>query len=191
MKQPASGSAGDTPQSLPEGDVRLHDRDQIVGLLYAYASAVDTSDWNLFRSLFTDQIELDFSSVNNQRPGSVPLDAWVGYLASLRSALVATQHFITNPQVCVSMDRASCTAYVRGEHVVGSRARRSLYTIGARYMNGFARLPQGWRMYRMTVAQLWDDGDRQGMEAARAAASAAATELASSWRPLHEPSPPD
>ena len=46
------------------------DEPQIAALLYRYARAVDTKDWALYRSVFTDDAYIDYSSAG-QIAGSV------------------------------------------------------------------------------------------------------------------------
>ena len=38
------------------------DESAITALLYRYARAVDTKDWELYRSVFTDDANIDYSS---------------------------------------------------------------------------------------------------------------------------------
>lgn len=41
---------------------RLADEQAISALLYRYARAVDTKDWALYRSVFTDDAVIDYTS---------------------------------------------------------------------------------------------------------------------------------
>jgi 3-phenylpropionate/cinnamic acid dioxygenase small subunit len=150
----------------------VNDRDEIVDVLYRYAQAVDSCDWELLRSLFTETVDLDFSAINGQPASQTHRDDWVTYLSALRTELIATQHFISNPRVAITGDRATCTAYVRGEHVVHAGEHQNMYTIGASYADEFVREPAGWRMRRVTVALIWESGDKAAMAVARAKATA-------------------
>ena len=40
---------------------------EITALLYRYARAVDTKDWELYRSVFTDDAHIDYSSAGADR----------------------------------------------------------------------------------------------------------------------------
>jgi hypothetical protein len=40
----------------------VSDEADIARLLYRYARAVDTKDWDLYRSVFTDDAHIDYSS---------------------------------------------------------------------------------------------------------------------------------
>ena len=42
---------------------RVSDELEIASVLHRYARAVDTCDWDLLRSLFTDDAHLDYTSV--------------------------------------------------------------------------------------------------------------------------------
>jgi hypothetical protein len=163
----ASARSVRTPPVASSVADRLLDQVQIIDLLYGYASAVDTCDWVLFRSLFNDTVELDFSAVNGQPAGLERVEMWMGYLAALRNEVIATQHLVTNARVFLDGDRATCEANVRGEHVLSSGSSRSIYTIGARYKDVFVRTAHGWRFQRIAVDLIWDDGDGEAMASAR------------------------
>jgi hypothetical protein len=42
----------------------LEDRVAVLETVYKYALGIDIRDWGLYRSIFTDEIEVDFSSYN-------------------------------------------------------------------------------------------------------------------------------
>ena len=54
----------------------LLDRAAISDVVHAYATGLDRRDWKLYRSIFMDQIEMDFESVGIQ-PGEFSADDWV------------------------------------------------------------------------------------------------------------------
>ncbi len=43
--------------------VRISDEEQIHDLLYTYAHAVDSKDWELYRSCFSETAEIDYTPV--------------------------------------------------------------------------------------------------------------------------------
>ena len=74
----------------------LIDRAEISDVQLRYATGLDSRDWPLFRSIFADEIETDFSSVFGGEPRKVSADRWTEAARRSVGGLAATQHMITN-----------------------------------------------------------------------------------------------
>ena len=83
------------------------DYNAIVRRRYEYALGIDTRDWDLYRSIFTDEITMDFSSYSGQPAAPMSADAWVNACKVVFTGLDATQHVMSNPMVDIDGDRAS------------------------------------------------------------------------------------
>ena len=57
-----AGHGGDVNQQAVTDAKRLSDEREITALLNRYARAVDTKDWELYRTVFTDDAVIDYSS---------------------------------------------------------------------------------------------------------------------------------
>lgn len=75
---------------------RLLDRADISDVQLRYATGTDSRDWKLFRSCFTDEVEVDFSDGFGQPVVRVTADEWVQATAPRMESFTATQHMITN-----------------------------------------------------------------------------------------------
>ena len=67
------------------------DRTQILDTVYCYATGIDTRDWALYRSIFSDEIEVDFSSYDGNPARRIRADDWV--VVELSSAML---HWLTS-----------------------------------------------------------------------------------------------
>ncbi|MDT5005083.1 MAG: hypothetical protein QOJ24_2259 [Mycobacterium sp.] len=86
---------------------RVSDELEIAALLSAYARAVDTKDWQLYRSVFTDDAHIDYSS--DVFTGS--LDGAIEFFDGDFSALVTmSMHYITNIESEIDGDTAQVRA---------------------------------------------------------------------------------
>src|SRR4051812_7616143 len=85
----------------------ISDRLEIQGLLAKYARAVDTCDWALWRSLFTDDATVDYSSAGAIAGTRDEVAAW---LEAALGAMQMMQHFITNIEIDISGDTADVRA---------------------------------------------------------------------------------
>src|SRR4029079_10384568 len=83
------------------------DEVEIAALLNSYARAVDTKDWDLYRSVFTDDAHIDYSA--DVFKGS--LDGAIEFFARDFSALVTmSMHYITNIETEIDGDTARVRA---------------------------------------------------------------------------------
>ena len=71
----------------------LTDRVAIRDLLTRYATAVDRRDWDLYRSVFTTDAEIDYTSAGGIA-GTV--DEVVAFLDEVLSGFEMTQHLVSN-----------------------------------------------------------------------------------------------
>lgn len=72
---------------------RVSDELEIASLLHRYARAVDTGDWDLWRSLFTEDAVIDHGSVGGAVGDRDEVSAW---LECSLAQLPMTQHYISN-----------------------------------------------------------------------------------------------
>ncbi len=144
------------------------DKLAVAECVYRYATGVDTRDWAMYRSLFTDEVELDFSSYGPGRPPvTMAADDWVAGLEPLFGGLAATQHMMSNPLVDLDGDSAQITMYVRAHHVLDPEDPESFYTIGGYYRNRLVRERGNWKLARVNLNVTWRLGQPEIMEAAR------------------------
>lgn len=154
----------------------LADRLAVAETVYRYAEGLDTKDFGLYRSIFADEVAVDFSSYSGRPPASVTGDQWVAGVVPLFTGLAATQHSMTNPRVEVVGDTATCRMYMQAHHVYRAGDPDSWFTIGGYYDDRLRRDaagPAGWLLTAVTLTVLWRRGDEAIMESARRAGQAA------------------
>jgi hypothetical protein len=153
------------PASAAEQLQWLVDRALIVETVYLYATAVDSRDWELYRSIFTDVIDVDFSSFfEGGEPGwvTMPADAWVDAARAPFAGLEATQHSFSNPRITLHGDRATCVISMQAEHVRAD-GEGDRYTVGGYYTNTLVRTPAGWRLNQIKLTVRWQRGNKSIM----------------------------
>jgi hypothetical protein len=150
--------------------VNATEKGDVAETVYCYALGIDTRDWPLYRSIFTDEIAIDFSSYNNQPGARISADVWVQRLQRQFTRLKATQHTMSNPMVdFVDADHARCRMYMQAHHVLDPNDDTSWYTIGGYYDDVLIREGDAWRIAAVTLNVLWQRGDASIMVKARAA----------------------
>lgn len=96
---------------------QLNDIHEIRDLLDRYGSTVDEKDWAGFAQLFTDPLETDFSGIDPMfQPATLTVEQQVASTSVVIGQFTTTQHMITNAQVQLNGDTATCRATMRAEH---------------------------------------------------------------------------
>jgi SnoaL-like domain len=137
----------------------LLDREAIRETVYRYATGLDTKDFELYRSIFTDRVRIDFSSWNGRAPAEVDAEDWVDGVRVLFTGLDASQHSMTNPTVTVDGDTATCVMYMQAEHFLHSDRGDASFAIGGYYTDELVRSPAGWRLSAVALTVLWRRGN--------------------------------
>jgi 3-phenylpropionate/cinnamic acid dioxygenase small subunit len=121
------------------------DGEEIVTLLIRYARAVDTKDWKLLRSCFTDEATSDYGDIGSWR-GAGDL---VRFMEDAHAGMGPTQHLLSNFQIEVYGDRASSFTYVHAVTVLATHADDWIDTIGT-YEDTLHCETDGWRIVHRT-----------------------------------------
>ena len=139
---------------------QLLDRAAITDIVNCYATGLDRRNWALLRSIFTDEIDMEFSSVG-MKPGTYAADRWVRNAEVLFAGFGPTQHTFTNHAVKVDGDRANTQVYMQAEHfIVDDAPEQNRWTIGGYYTHDLVRLAAGWRIKGMALHMTWQTGNR-------------------------------
>ncbi|MBW2231709.1 MAG: nuclear transport factor 2 family protein [Deltaproteobacteria bacterium] len=137
--------------SLDEWIERRAVRDTVL----RYARGVDRRNWELFRSCFCDEVDIDLSSWNGQPASTLPADTWVQGVRAGLSGFDATQHMGANHLIERDGDRARCTSDVQASHALdGERC-----TLGGWYDMGLIRMADGWKIRSSRLEITWRSGD--------------------------------
>ena len=149
------------------------DKLMIAETIYLYAIGIDTKDFDLYGSIFADQVNIDFSSYEGSSvPETTVLtrDQWVSRVRPLFTGLAATQHSMTNPVVIIDGETASCRMYMQAHHVFEPEKEDSWFTIGGYYDDTLTRdaeSPSGWKLTGVKLTVLWRKGQESIMQLAR------------------------
>ena len=139
------------------------ERLDVAEVVYAYATGIDTRDWRLYRAIFTDEVEIDFSSWDGSPARRMRADDWVAGVQPLFHGLDATQHSMTNPRVSLDGERATCVMYMQAAHFLANREGDAEFTIGGYYTDQLVKTPAGWRLCGVNLTVLWSRGNKHVM----------------------------
>ena len=131
------------------------DRDEITDVLIRYATALDTRDWHLFDSCFTEDAIADYGTLGGRNQGREAIRNAVAILAGFDR----TQHLIGNISITVDADEAQAVCYLHAQHVIDGGDSVELLTIGGIYRDRIIRTPIGWRIAQRKLEPVWQSGD--------------------------------
>jgi 3-phenylpropionate/cinnamic acid dioxygenase small subunit len=128
----------------------MHDKIEIHELLARYARGVDSKDWELWKSVFTEDAIVDYSSAGAAVGSRDDVAAW---LEQALGAVPMTQHFITNIEVELDGDRGKVRAmFYNPMHLPGMA---DLSYCGGYYHHDVVRTPDGWKSERLVEENQW------------------------------------
>ena len=135
------------------------ERIDVAEVVYAYATGVDSRDWALYRSIFTDEVEVDFSSWDGRPAARMRADDWVAGVKPLFTALDATQHSMMNPRVTIEGERATCVMYMQAAHFLREAGGDPEFTIGGYYTDRLVKTASGWKLAAVKLTVMWRRGN--------------------------------
>lgn len=128
----------------------LHDKLEIQELLARYARGVDSKDWELWKTVFTPDASLDYSSAGAPAGSRDELAAW---LENAMSAVPIAQHYITNVEIELAGDRAKVRAMFYNPMQLPGLTEMSF--CGGYYHHDMVRTNEGWKSERLVEENVW------------------------------------
>ena len=129
----------------------LEDRIAAEDLLTRYATAVDRRDWEQYRSIFTTDAEIDYTSAGGIA-GTV--DEIVEFLSTSLEMFEMTQHLVSNIDLKVTGDSATVTAMFNNPMRLPGG---DTWFTGGWYHHDLVRTPDGWHSRRLREESAWLD----------------------------------
>ena len=118
------------------------DRQNISEVLVRYATGIDRRDWALFRTVFTEDCDVDYGQIGSWRG----VDAVTEFMRASHDQAGHTLHRLTNQAITPDGDIAEARTYVDGL-IMASDNNSGVNAVGY-YDDRLARTPDGWRIAR-------------------------------------------
>ena len=147
----------------------LLDRSEIADATNSVATLADVHNWEALRSVFADDVAVDYTSLVSGEPATLWADDLIENWRAALSGYDATQHVVvvTNHLVRVNGNGATCSAYVVARHYLLNYKGGDLWTLGGRYDYRLVRAPEGWKVNATKLTVLWAEGNQLLPELAR------------------------
>ena len=122
----------------------LLDRREIDDLLIRYATAVDTKDWDLWETCFTEDAFVDYESAGGIKGKRPEVRCW------LEKTLVMfpmTQHVVSNRVVEIEGDNATArSVFYNPMGLAQGESRQMLFFDGGYYNDKLFKTDAGWKI---------------------------------------------
>jgi hypothetical protein len=126
------------------------DKLEIHELLARYARGVDTRDWELYRSVFTEDAVIDYSSAG---AAAGPRDEVAAALEAAFDTIPWAQHYVTNVEIELRGDEATVLAAFYNPMQLPMLEEPS--ACGGYYRHELVRTAEGWRSRRLVEENRW------------------------------------
>ena len=131
------------------------DHSELVQLTIDYCLAIDSSDFETLRCVFTPDAAGHLGE--NGQQGVEEIIDWV---SRALSPLDEAQHTVSNHQVEINGDTAVMLCYVYARHIKAIASGDELYVVAGRYEDRCVHTDNGWRIAERRIVSLWEQGNR-------------------------------
>ena len=156
-------------ESLAKQVAYLMDRAAISDLLYAFARAIDTKDWNGYADLFTEDGVIE---IPVKRPDGTPVrhvgrEGMAMFVAgdANRPGLgrfISTHHLSSNHQINIEKDKATSTSYAQCIHRFNDDPSQ-VWELGGWYTCELRRTSANvWKFAKVHLEMIWEHGKPKG-----------------------------
>jgi len=118
------------------------DTEQIADVLIRYATGIDSKDWPLLRSCWTDEIDVDYQQLGH----FTSPDALTDVMRQLHENMGPTYHRLSNFVINVEGDQATVRSYVHAVLMLQPDDDTNWVDALGHYDDVFVRTADGWRI---------------------------------------------
>jgi hypothetical protein len=123
------------------------DKAQIAEVLIRYASGIDGKDWALFRTCWTDEVDIDYGDLGT----FTDADEFTALMRQVHDGMGQTYHRISNIVIEVDGERATARSYVHAVLMAVPGDANSWIDALGHYDDELVRRAGEWRIRKRTT----------------------------------------
>jgi 3-phenylpropionate/cinnamic acid dioxygenase small subunit len=123
------------------------DKAQIAEVLIRYATGIDSKDWPLFRTCWTDEVDIDYGDLGK----FTSADEFTTLMTQIHDGMGQTYHRLSNLVIDVDGDRATARSYVRAALMAIPNDSSSWIEALGHYDDELVKTSDGWRIGKRTT----------------------------------------
>ena len=137
---------------------QLLDEREIINVVNSIGINADLRNWQAVSQAFSDEVQLDYTSMGAAVEMLKPTDIIKKWQAVL-PGFQMTQHMITNHRVSITGNEANCFSYVHAVHYLPNKSNNNTWIVMGHYEHHLVRLNQAWKIDRMKLIATLIDGN--------------------------------
>jgi 3-phenylpropionate/cinnamic acid dioxygenase small subunit len=123
------------------------DKVQIAEVLIRYATGIDSKDWALFRTCWTDEVDIDYGDLGR----FTDADEFTALMTQIHDGMGQTYHRISNHAISIDGDTATARCYVHAVLMAVPGDSSSWIDALGHYDDEIVRTAGGWRIRKRTT----------------------------------------
>ena len=138
-------------------DLSVNDKFEIIDVMNNYAKGIDTKNYDLFRSIFDDNVEVNIiydPSFRSGEPVSFEgIDSWVEYVENAISEYRSTQHMLGNPLIKYEDGVAMARTDLQATHYYKNKDNEKT-TLWGYYDTHMVNKDGSWKIIKHTLTSI-------------------------------------
>lgn len=151
-------------ETISMNETSLADEREIIRVVDGIDNAVDAKDWAACRAYFTDDINVDFTSLAGGKPARIKSDELVGGWRRNLYAEKKSHHMRSNHRVTITGDRAAVFSKGYAFNMLPSRTGSDLWEVWGDYRHTLERTARGWKVSGMTLSVTHSRGNERARD---------------------------
>ncbi len=149
----------------------LIDKNEVIDKVNDIVISADKKDWNSIIDCFADEVLLDYTSLTGGEPSTLKPEKIVEAWKELLPGFKITQHSVTNHQVQIEGDEASCFSYINAVHYLPNDSGEDLWIVMGHFEHHLLKMENQWKVDKMKLIVTYIGGNKDLPELARENAS--------------------
>ena len=133
-------------------------RAEISEVIYRFCRALDSQDWVLLRSCFTDEFFVDYADFRKQEATRITADEFVEQRRQGLKGL-KTQHLSSNHEITIGSDEATCKSSALIHRLDPQMKTNNSFNTHCQYEHTLIRTGEGWKVNSIVQRVLWSVGN--------------------------------
>ena len=139
----------------------LLDHVGIEDVLQRYGKSIDMREFDILRTCYVDEIEVDHSPTIGMGRMRISADRWCELARKFHSQLDGDEHMLIPQSVVINGDTAFCHVLVHAHHYFRNANGSPFQTLVGTYDLGFQKTADGWKISRSIQGMSWTEGNWQ------------------------------
>jgi hypothetical protein len=133
----------------------------ITDLVQRYGQAIDMHDFDLLRSCYGHEIEVDHSPTIGMGLMRISADKWCDLAKQFHSQLDGDEHILIPQEIIINGDKASCHVLMHARHFYRKANGTPYQSLVGTYDLDLERLENGWKIAKSVQGVRWAEGNWQ------------------------------